>query len=294
MTAADHASLPRLWVFNLDAEMELSRAGSYQTTDAVLRALGSLEPRARALMQPGDRALGEAAQLPRREIGACWSPTPSALRRLQKAGAELGPTPGESVLRRVCQRKFYYELGGGAPGAVYVEDEHALSVLLARLEPGDWLFKRAFSFAGRGQRRIQGQPSTGDRRWLGDSLVRGGLLMEPWLHIEGELCLHGFIDLRGQLQLGQACVQWTDARRAWLRTARAATGDLDSSERTALARSAEAAARALWAAGYWGPFGIDAYRFRSASGARGFNPLGELNARYTMGFAAGFSPVPRL
>jgi hypothetical protein len=291
--ATDRAGLPRLWIFNLDAEIELSRSGPYQATAKVLRALGPLESRARALMQPGDRALGDPADGPRRELGACWSPTPSALRRLSKAGAELGPTPGEAVLRRVCQRKFYHELGAGAPGAVYVDGESALARVLAQTDRRDWLFKRAFGFAGRGQRRIQGQPSADDRRWLSDSLARGGLLAEPWLHIERELCQHGFIDLGGQLTLGQVCVQWTDARRVWLRTSRAAVEDVESSERKALEQSAVAASSALWSAGYWGPFGIDAYRFRSASGALAFNPFGELNARYTMGYAIGFSPVPR-
>jgi len=59
----------------------------------------------------------------------------------------------------------------------------------------------------------------------------------------------------------------------------------------ALIRSAEHAAGALSDAGYFGPFGVDAYFWRTGSGALRFNPLGELNARYTMGFSVGMSPA---
>ena len=294
----------RLWVFNLDAELELAREGGgrYETPLPVRRALATVAPHARRLMAEGDLcldpdpsappgaltdALGESRELPREALrGAAWCPTPSALRRLARAGARLAPSPPLEVLRRVTHRRFYIELGGGAPGARFVDGEAELHATLAE-DSGLWLFKRSYGFAGRGQRRIGRAPSADDRRWLSDGLRQGGLVAEPWLELTLELSLHGLLDEQGRVALGHVCVQQTDAQRAWLSTRRAASGELEPGHVSALHARAEAAAAALSQAGYFGPFGIDAYLYRSPSGGVALNPLGELNARYTMGFPIG-------
>jgi hypothetical protein len=46
-------------------------------------------------------------------------------------------------------------------------------------------------------------------------------------------------------------------------------------------------AEALHRVGYFGPLGVDAYRYVDAKGLTRWNPCGELNARYTMGYAVG-------
>jgi len=294
----------RLWVFNLDAELELAREGGgpYETPLPVRRALATAVPHARRLMASDDLCLDPdpsappgaltdplgAPREPPREapLGAAWCPTPSALRRLARAGARLLPSPGLEVLRRVIHRRFYLELGGGAPGARFVSDEAELSATLAEIR-GPWLFKRAYGFAGRGQRRIGSAPPADDRRWLGDGLRQGGLVAEPWLELTLELSLHGLLDERGRVALGHVCVQQTDAHRAWLATRRAEPDELEPGHVAALRERAEAVAAALSLAGYFGPFGIDAYLYRSSSGGLALNPLGELNARYTMGFPIG-------
>jgi hypothetical protein len=45
-------------------------------------------------------------------------------------------------------------------------------------------------------------------------------------------------------------------------------------------------AAALRQAGYTGPFGIDAWRYRRPDGKPAFQPLGEINARMTFGLVA--------
>jgi hypothetical protein len=274
----------RVWVFNLHAELELARGsgGPYEPPSSVKRALQPMLPHARRLMTPGDRDLDDGTDpraLGAGRLGAAWCPTPSALRRLARAGAELPATPSFDVLRRVNSRRFYLELGGGAPGARYVSDDAELAATLA--EPiGAWLFKRAFGFAGRGQRRIIGAATSDDRRWLADSLRRGGFLAEPWLELSRELAIHGLLDRAGRLSIGRVCVQETNAQRAWLATRVATPGEVSP-----------AVAAALHRAGYFGPFGIDAYFHASSSGRIDLNPFGELNARYTMGFPIG-DPQP--
>lgn len=290
----------RLWLFNLDAELELARGpGPYQTPLRVARALEPMLERARALMSPGDESLhpleppgalaqraAAAAASGVRLVGCAWCPTPSALARLSRAGAELPRSPDVAVLRRVNHRRFALELGGGAPGARFVSDEAALAQALAEPREG-WLFKRAYGFAGRGQRRIVGAPSRDDRRWLSDSLRQGGFVAEPWLELARELAIHGRVDASGRLELGRICVQETDAYRAWRSTRPARPDELSSAQASRLRERAEAAAAALAGAGYFGPFGVDAYLYRARAGALELNPLSELNARFSMGFAVG-------
>jgi hypothetical protein len=288
----------RLWVFNLDAELELARGsgGAYEAPLRVRRALAPMLTHARGLMSPDDRSLDEAeavggaASKPMASaepwLGAAWCLTPSALRRLSRAAAELPPSPRFEVLRRVNHRRFYLELGGGAPGARYLHDDAELSATLA--EPTTaWLFKRPFGFAGRGQRRIRGEPSTDDRRWLSDSLRQGGVVAEPWLELAGEVGIHGLLDATGRLALGRVCVQETNTFRAWVATRRATPADISPADTALLIGRAEAVAEGLSHAGYFGPFGIDAYFFANRSGSLSLNPFGELNARYSMGFAIG-------
>jgi hypothetical protein len=283
----------KIWVLNLDAEIELARAGPYQAPLRVLRALEPWLVRARALLAPEDLLLEEwndsgAPRAATERIGACWSPTPSALARLAKAGIPLPPAPGADVLRRVSHRSFYLELGGGAPGATYFRDAAALERALSERNSTPWLFKRPYGFAGRGQRRIA-EPSADDRRWLADGLRLGGLLGEPWLEIERELSLHGCLERDGGLRLGCPCAQRVDRWRAWLASEPLAAHDLTVTRRSALESAAERAAEALFRAGYFGPFGIDAYIWRTPAGGRELNALSELNARFTMGYRIGMT-----
>jgi hypothetical protein len=53
----------------------------------------------------------------------------------------------------------------------------------------------------------------------------------------------------------------------------------------------ERVATAIHDAGYFGPFGIDAYRYAANRETR-FCGLSEINARYTMGFVTGFPRPP--
>jgi hypothetical protein len=288
----------QLWVFNLDAELELERGpGPHQTPQHLARALAPMLVHVRRLMAPGDACLDEVdgsegklaatrASADGPWLGATWCPTPSALRRLARAGAELPPSPSLEVLQQVNHRRFYLQLGGGAPGARYVSDEAELRATLAQPNSA-WLFKRPFGFAGRGQRRILGVPSPDDRRWLADSLRQGGFVAEPWLEVVAELGIHGVLDATGQVALGHVCVQQTNAYRAWVSTRRAGPGELTTEQVARLHERAHEVAAALSSAGYFGPFGIDAYLFKTRSGASELNPLSELNARLSMGFAVG-------
>jgi hypothetical protein len=95
---------------------------------------------------------------------------------------------------------------------------------------------------------------------------------------------------RARLRLGALVRQRCDARGAWV-----ATEAIDSpTERERevdrlLSARAASVADALFGAGYFGPFGIDAFTYRGEDGALRFHELSEINARYSMGFGVGFA-----
>ncbi len=118
-----------------------------------------------------------------------------------------------------------------------------------------------------------------------------GLLVEPLVERELDCALHGFLTPDGALVLGQPTVQQVDASGMWVAT-HVAPGDvLTERERETLEHHARDTAAALHQAGYFGPFGLDAFRWRDPEGASQFQPRCELNARYSMGWAVGMGDV---
>jgi hypothetical protein len=83
------------------------------------------------------------------------------------------------------------------------------------------------------------------------------------------------------VSLGVPVTQTCDAAGAWIASARAP----DHARAAALHEEATSVARALHAAGYFGPFGIDAFEWRRKDGSIAFQRRSEINARYSMGFA---------
>jgi len=119
-------------------------------------------------------------------------------------------------------------------------------------------------------------------------LARGGVQIEPNVSIEDEYALHGVLGLDGSLEIGELVRQRCDARGAWLATERIdRTAEPLVAVREPIFDELRRVAGALFAAGYHGPFGIDAYSYRG-----GLQTRSEINARYSMGFAIGFGPPP--
>lgn len=308
-------SPPRAWVLNLDAEEELDGGKRYQPTTRV-RAIVARE-RMRlygALVAPGDLVLdpddpdradvvtgsGTARPASLVEIeharrasateGLAWSPTPRALARLASAGAQIASVPSSEVLRSVNARPFATAVRTTLASASFekhvVLDLEGALALLARPTPHGWLVRRTFGAAGRGRRRIaSGRVDEPERLWLLASLRRGPLVLEPWVEIVGEHTRSAFVARDGTLSISPPCFQETRSG-AWTRTELAPPGDLARAVDSALLDAVERAGAALAGAGYFGPFGIDAFQHRALDG-RGvvLNPLSEINARFTMDWA---------
>jgi hypothetical protein len=282
------------WLLNFEADLELARTGAFNPGRDIQRLVAGLRARHGAcLMDPGDVEIDEHAPLAGDDRGLrarAWCPTPRALSAIERAGAIPPRAPEIEVLRQVNGRGFNASLGQVLPGAVFVSDIEILRVELAQRHPGDtWLLKRAFSVAGRGQRRVSGGELTGsDVVWARAALRLGGLQLEPLVEIEVEYVLHGHICEDGSFGLGPVCIQECDDNGAWFETRQALGSELAQSDRDAIEDEGQRVAQALAAARYFGPFGIDAFRWRGAGGQCGLQPRSEINARYTLGWRVGF------
>jgi hypothetical protein len=290
------------WILNLDADLELALPHGYTPRRAVLEAMkpyvGLL---ATSLFGPEDRLVDDSfAALPADEratyAGRAFCPTPRAIAALRRAGVEPEPHPTVEVLRRVNSRAFSASLGQTLPGASFVTTIDAARTLLAATPPVGvgWRLKRNFGMTGRGQRIVAGAPDASDLAFLAAGLAEGGVQIEPNLSIERELSIHGMIDVGGEPALGAVVRQLCDARGAWLATERITPETQYDREITAAVRAeAQRVSRALVAAGYHGPFGVDSYVYRSESGTLDIQLRSEINARYSMGFGIGYLGLPR-
>lgn len=281
------------WVLNLDAEFELARAGpGYVPRRKLLAQLAERGAGAQALLGPQDILLGaaRAAALHEPFVGRAWCPTPQALARLRESGVEPEPAPTPSVLRRVNHRLFAHELGGGLCDQAYVESRAQLLAVIDGYRR-NWLLKRPLSFAGRGQLRVIGPLTDKQWTWVSASLEKDGLLVEPLVRPTFEVSLHGFIWQSGRVELGRVCAQDVSERGVFRAVRLALPGELSEGEHRAFLERGQLVASALRDAGYFGPFGIDGYRFQ-LDGTHGFCSLGEVNARYTLGFRTGFTRHP--
>ncbi len=261
------------WVLNFGAEVEL--AGGTLNAAAARRLV---EVRAALRLPPGHVVLDvDPDERARGLEGRAWCPTPTALARLARAGAVVPPAPPLEVLRRVNDRSFAHALIA-LPGTVRCDDLAAIRAATDR--PGRWLLFRAFTFAGRGQRRVDaGRFDAGAEAWARGALREGPVHVLPRVEVELECSLHGH--LGETLRVGHPTLSEVDDAGQW-RASRREAGELRAAERDALFAAFERVEDALREAGYFGPFGIDAFRH-----AGGFHPLSEINARYSMGWPIG-------
>lgn len=281
------------WVLNLDAELELEQfPHPFTRPQAIQARIEALWPALGALVGAGvvegPGARGEGLE------GRAWCPTPGAQRLLGTYGATLAPAPRPEVLRWVNHRRFSFELGANLEGSGYFTELGALRAHLETQPPDwPWLVKRPLSFAGRGRRRMcLSRLSEADTNYLRSSLQGGeGLLVEPWIERSRDYAIHGQLAADGTAVYGAPTVQRIDEHGAWQGSQIAGPAELPAEERALLLAEAERVARALSAAGYFGPFNLDAFAGRDPNGRSVFQPRCEINARYSMGYPVGMGGV---
>ncbi len=284
----------RAWYLNLDAEEELRHPGAVNPSRAIIERCAALSSKLTGLIPPGDLAWtpGTAAPDARGLVASAWCPTPSALRALSRAGAVASPSPSWGVLRAANHRALSSSIAQPLPGAAYVGDLTALEALLAtRSVTGVWLLKRPLGYRGGGRLRVRGSAlDESALRWARESFeTDGGLQVEPEVDRVEDHGRHGFLSRGGGVTWGVLTRQKLDAFGAWEATERIGDEALTDEESRASNDVNARVAEALHATGYFGPFGVDAFRWRDPSGALRYCALCEVNARYSMGWSVGMA-----
>jgi hypothetical protein len=214
------------------------------------------------------------------------------------------PVARPEVVARVAHRGFCLELarerGWALPGARLVSGPGEIEAGVTaggrsdQGASGAWVVKAPFSAAGRERLVGVGPEALRDpavRRRLDGLFARhGSLLLEPWVERTADFGAAGFVTAEAtRLVTVHRQEVGRDGAFRRIRLGGAPGGapsGLSPGERHLLETAFHAAARALDAAGYAGPFGIDAFRWRRAGGGESFHPLCEINPRLTFGLVA--------
>lgn len=296
----------RVWHLNFDADDELALArGPANGPRPSGRATAQHEQRLLRLRLAVSALVGRdelfdetgIVSHPEGMVGYTFMPTPRALETLARAGVRTKKAPSLEVLRRANDRALSSALGVALPGATYVTDLADAAAAVARVSvTGTWLLKRSFGFAGRGSKRVTSGEWPGDvSAFVRNSLERGGgLEITPWVSRSSDFALHGFLTEAGTYVEGTPTRQHCDRFGQWERTSRASVGpegELSEVEAEALSLALREAAVSLRSVGYFGPFGIDGFRYALPDGSVHFCPRCEINARYTMGWAIGMGDL---
>lgn len=306
--------MPRLLIGNFDFENTLARDGQ-QTPVALRRIVAGLAPAWGAAAEDGDvlwtpQPIDEMfldrladAGLPRLSVVSPGDEIPSGLSLTpwgwtqevivwgQSVGAMV-TAPQLPVVRQLNSRSFSFAQeqrhGVGLSGSARVESVSDLTAAIKPLvDQGlGWVVKAEFSnssrerFVHRGKTPVD---SIALKLWAQRRLVRGqALFVEPWVHRIDEIGVQLIVPQNGEPRVEgitgllvdeagnfQGCefTPHLDSEPLWAESVHVA---LD-------------VAHAAQEAGYFGPLGIDAMRYRTSDGEEFFRPLQDINARWTMG-----------
>lgn len=288
--------------------------------------LGPGRPESRAGLPVPVLESGPLEDLPPARRLLAWGETPRIAALRERWGALPGPAgPAETarrraleaplhdavwqvppasprVVARVAHRGFCLELaqerGEALPGARLVADPeeiegHLAAGPLRRAGDDRWVVKAPYSAAGRERFVGSGPAALGEpraRRRLERLFEHHGrLVLEPWVERTADFGCAGLVTPEG-VRLASVHGQELDrlGRFRGIPRPPAAEGaaGLTPGERDLLESAFHAAGAALRAAGYAGPFGIDAFRWRAPGSGEVFHPLCELNPRLTFGLVA--------
>ncbi len=277
------------WLLNLDADVELCDPLRYARERKPFD-LGALAARIFDLVAPTDVILEQrkSASADSSLIALAFCPTPSARARIEACGLTAPRAPELSILRAVNDRAFCASLGHGLPGARFATTLTEIEdVLRVPSFSGRYVLKRAFSFAGRETRRVAGSLAEMDsstRGFCERSFERGeGIQVEPWVDRTLDFSRHGFVSETGDALFGATREQRCDPMGRFESMSSGAP-ELSEDDDATLLDTLRSTAEALHAAGYFGPFGIDGFRYRDSAGGTSLSARCEINARFTMGF----------
>ncbi|MEE9391716.1 MAG: hypothetical protein V3W41_04335 [Planctomycetota bacterium] len=225
-----------------------------------------------------------------------WAQTLAATRL---SGASLGEEDRErlAAIRKLSARDAI-ELGDLETSLAAVETLLELRsglVALCEQNPAQsWVAKARWSGAGRLRQRGRGQDlGEADKLRLHRLLeLSGRLILEPWVNVEAEFGAVGEVR-KGEVILSSLHKSSTRGGAApaalqllGVKAPAAGSRAMTTSEHQLLVRAFDNEGERLRQTGYVGPFGIDAWRWRSSDGGLHFRAPAERNLRWTMGHLA--------
>lgn len=215
------------------------------------------------------------------------------------------PIPSAEAAARVNHRAFGLTVAQ-ALGCALVGSRMIGSIgeLAAHLAAGGadaspdaaWVLKAPWSAAGRGRVFGHGGEIADEavkRRVEGLLERQDALLFEPWMRRVADFGASGVVGPSGLRLIGMHRLvvdrhggfRGIDVARTAVPLEGRRVG-LKEAEQRALEVTLADVGRALAAAGYHGPFGVDAWRHEDRDGRPAFQALGEINARMTFGLVA--------
>lgn len=306
--------MPRVFVGNFDFEHELTSGKRQLTREAELLAADlvsawmAMADQADVIWSPTGvpaydfrdlrelgvtlpRFISRTAELPR---GTEWQLVPwgwtAELATWGRARGWHCDSPPENVVRQVNSRIFRWELeaelGVALPGSAVLRNADEVVAHLAgdpQAETG-WVLKANYGMSGRervlGRGRELKMPIL---NWIRKRCgVSAGVVYEPWLERVAEAGLQWEIPPVGLPKLLGITPLLTDSAGVY-RGSRLCCSEAESAKWQPAVEMTRAVAQRLQQLGYFGPVGIDAMLYRTASGEILCRPLQDLNARHTMG-----------
>ncbi|MCC7423341.1 MAG: hypothetical protein IT428_23950 [Planctomycetaceae bacterium] len=215
-----------------------------------------------------------------------WSDAPREFAR--RYGLAMTAPPLDAV-RGVNSRRFSLQCeadaGIGLPGAAAPTTlEEVADCLRGLPAAAGWVIKAEVGMSARerilGRGPVLSAPAEG---WIRKRLARDGVVFfEPWVERIEEAGIQFDIPSVGPPQCVGVTGLLTDESGAYVGTRFDRDAGLESRFDEAVSHGLRAAERAQ-AAGYFGPMGIDAMRYRREDGSIAVRALQDINGRWTMG-----------
>ncbi len=233
------------------------------------------------------RVVSQVSQIPAGLQLVPWGCSEDARQFVAACNAWID-APAADVVRTANSRHYSsqleQELGVGLPGSACANEVRQLRESLAGFDAGQrWVVKAEFGAAGRNRVLGHGPLTAPQQRWIEERLRGGGLVfLEPWLEPLDEVGSQWDVARDGQPELLGLTRLITDRSGNYL----GSEFGLDDAVIDSWSDAIECARRAaldLQQRGYFGPLGVDAMRYRDASGEIHVRPLQDINARWTMG-----------